>query len=67
MTTEIVTLTIGFVLGIFAGAWGLPKRVINKTTQSIRKIKGNNAPVQVEMVPKKKLRKGFGWWFKKRK
>ncbi len=52
MTTSIMFLLLGILLGIFAGAWGLPKQIENKIFQEIKKIKGNTAPVDVDMTSK---------------
>ena len=60
MTTNIIFLLIGIILGIFAGAWGLPKRIENKVSQEIKKIKGNTAPVDVTMNNSKERVKFLG-------
>ena len=66
MTTNIIIALAGFIFGVFAGAWGLPKRI----TQRIGKIKKNGS-VEVDMVPQRTARKdrvkflGIGLWKKK--
>lgn len=60
---EVVILLIGFIFGVFAGAWGLPEQI----NQSIGKIKRNGS-TDVDMVAKKPLRrKRFLGIFKRRK
>jgi len=73
MTTNIIFLLSGILIGIFAGAWGLPKRIENKVSQEIRKIKGNTAPVDVDMTNRSENKRervkflGIQLWKRKRK
>ena len=71
MTTNIIFLLIGIILGIFAGAWGLPEQI----SQHIGKIKKNGL-VDIEMTAQEieKSNKnnrvrflGIGLWKKRKK
>lgn len=65
METKIIIFSLlGFIFGVFAGAWGLPKQV----SQTIGKIKRNGS-AEVDMVAKKPLKKDrrFLGIFKRRK
>jgi hypothetical protein len=72
MTTNIIFLLIGIILGIFAGAWGLPEQI----SQHIGKIKKNGI-VDVDMTAQEREKSnkqtnrvrflGIGLWKKRKK
>ena len=71
MATNIIFLLIGIILGIFAGAWGLPEQV----EQHIGKIKKNGL-VDIDMTAQEREKSnknnrvrflGIGLWKKRKK
>ena len=71
MATNIIFLLIGIILGIFAGAWGLPEQI----SQHIGKIKKNGL-VDIEMTAQEREKSnktnrvrflGIGLWKKRKK
>ena len=72
MVTNIIFLLIGIILGIFAGAWGLPEQI----NQHIGKIKKNGI-VDVDMTTQEREKQnnknnrvrflGIGLWKKRKK
>jgi len=72
MTTNIIFLLIAIILGIFAGAWGLPEQI----SRHIGKIKKNGI-VDVDMTAQEREKSnnktnrvrflGIGLWKKRKK